>query len=255
MNLIKCMYFIGVLLLSILIPFIFVSTGIVRGVELFSKDEEPFGKSYDDWIAEFWNWVVSLSPDEADPKQGGCLTHESGSMVMLMNSAVGGSRDQVCNISANQGILIPVWNAFCDSGAHRGLSDEQLTKCAREKFNLGKIGSDVKVDGVSIANLDVTMKLVSGSLDYKITTLQNISEIYAKGFNFSIPADSHLLGPAKLVAGDWRAGSHGWWVFLEPLPPGSHTVSYNVRVFPTEGVTSPGVTTLVSDISYLLNVT
>lgn len=80
------MYVIGIFLLSILIPFIFVS--IVRGVELFSKDEAPFGKSYDVWIAEFWNWVVSLSPDEATPKQGECLIHESGSMVMLMNSAV-----------------------------------------------------------------------------------------------------------------------------------------------------------------------
>jgi hypothetical protein len=249
------MYFVGIFLLSVLIPFIFVSTSIVRGVELFSKDDVPFGKSYDDWIAEFWNWVVSLSTDEAAPKPGGCLIHESGSMVMLMNSAVGGSHNQVCTITSDQGILIPIWNAWCDSGDHRGLSDEQLTKCAREEFNLGKIGSEVKVDGVPIAKLGVTMALISGSLDYKITTLQNISEVYTKGFNITIPADSMLLSAANLVAGEWRAGSHGWWVFLEPLPPGKHTVSYNVRVFPTGALTSPGVNAISSDITYLLNVT
>jgi hypothetical protein len=246
------MYDIGIFLLGILIPFIFVSTSIVHGVELFSKDEAPFGKSYDDWIAEFWNWVVSLSPDEATPKPGGCLIHESGSMVMLMNSAVGGSHNQVCTISSDQGILIPMWNAWCDSGDHSGLSDEQLTKCAREEFNLGKIGSEVRVDGVPVAKLDVTMSLISGSLDYEITTLQNVSEIYTKGFNITIPGDSNI---PELVPGDWRAGSHGWWVFLEPLPPGKHTVSYNVRVFPTGTLTSPGVNPTSSDITYLLNVT
>ena len=96
------------------------------------------------------------------------------------------------------------------------------------------------------------MSLISGSLDYEITTLQNVSEIYTKGFNITIPADSNI---PELVHGDWRAGSHGWWVFLEPLPPGEHAVSYNVRVFPTGALTSPGVNPTSSDIAYLLNVT
>jgi hypothetical protein len=25
---------------------------------------------------------------------------------------------------------------------------------------------------------------------------------------------------AYLLPGNWRAGSHGWWVYLEPLTPG-----------------------------------
>jgi hypothetical protein len=58
----------------------------------------------------------------------------------------------------------------------------------------------------------------------------------------------------NLVPRDWRAGSHRWWVFLEPLPPGKHTVSYNVRVFPTGALTSPGVNPTPADITYLLNV-
>ena len=247
------MYVFGVFLLSLLIPLVFVNTSIVHGVELFSKDEAPFGKSYDDWIAEFWNWVVSLSSEQATPKPGGCLIHESGSMVMLMNSAVGGTHNQVCTISSEQGILIPMWNAWCDTSDHPGLtSDEQLTKCAREEYNLGKIGSEVKVDGIPVAKLDVTMSMISGSLDYKIITLQNVSEIYTKGFNITFPADSNILDK---VPGEYRAGSHGWWVFLEPLPPGKHTVSYTVRVFPTGALTSPGVNPTSSDITYLLNVT
>jgi hypothetical protein len=171
---------------------------------------------------------------------------------MLMSSAVGGTHNQVCNVSSEQGILIPIWNAWCDTSDHRGLSDEQLTNCAREEWNLGKIGGEVKVDGVPVAKLDVTMSLISGSLDYKITTLENVSEIYTKGFNITIPTNSNI---PDLVPGDWRAGSHGWYVFLKPLPPGEHTVSYSVRVFPTGALTSPGVNPTSSDITYLLNVT
>jgi hypothetical protein len=40
---------------------------------MFSKDEKPFGVSYDDWVAKYWNWDVSLNTDKTTPKPGGCL--------------------------------------------------------------------------------------------------------------------------------------------------------------------------------------
>ena len=233
----------------------------MHGVELFSIDETPFGKSYDDWISEYWNWLISLSTDESTSKPGGCLMHESGSMVMLSgpNGGLTGTHDQACEISSKQGIMIPVWIAWCDNGSDKERIknpsvdlDKKLTECAREVYNLGNIGVEVSVDGVPVSKLDVRMSQISGSLDYKINALQNVSEIYTKGFNLTIPSDSNM---PNLVPGEWRAGSHGWWVFLEPLPPGEHTVSYNVRVFPTGALTSPGTNPTSADITYSLNVT
>jgi hypothetical protein len=49
--------------------------------------------------------------------------------------------------------------------------NEPLAKCAREQANLGNIRSDVVVDGIPVAKLDVKMSLVSGKLDYKINSL------------------------------------------------------------------------------------
>lgn len=250
--------FVAVLSIS-LIATVSIGSDSVYGVEFFSRDDAPFGKSYDDWISEYWNWWLDAAPKEKI-KPPGCLVHESGLMVMLMQTAAppGGTNNHVCDISAEQGIMVPLWSAWCDEGVDldeiRDPSvdlDKKLTDCARTTFNLGRIGSEIKVDDVRVANLNVIMSLNSGKLDYKINTLQNVSEIYSKGFNLTVPEDTNL---PNLNPGEWRAGSHGWWAFLEPLPPGKHTIYYNVRVFPTGAVSSPGVNPTTTDVTYTMNV-
>ena len=59
---------------------------------------------------------------------------------------------------------------------------------------------------------------------------------------------------SNTTPGTWRAGSQGWWVFLKPLPPGEHTIFYNVRVTPTGALTSPGTNPHFADITYKLQV-
>jgi hypothetical protein len=252
---------IYIILVTITFSFLFFSIfftfpGLrsVYGAELFSKDEAPFGIPYDDWVSKYWNWWISTSTDEATPKPNGCLINKSESLVMLMETADVGSAYQVCEISSTQGILIPLWIAWCSTSntGHEHDSDEQLTKCAREEFNLGNIRSDVKIDGIPVANLDIRMSLISGSLDYKINSLTNVTELYLKkGFDLTIPSDTHK---PNQVPGTWRAGGHGWFVFLKPLPPGEHTISYNVRVTPTGALTSPGTNPHFADITYSLQV-
>ncbi|HEU4823250.1 MAG TPA: hypothetical protein VFS97_07490 [Nitrososphaeraceae archaeon] len=122
-------------------------------VELFSKDDKPFDVPYDTWVSKFWNWSVGLNSDESTPTPDGCLINKSDSMVMLMGTTVDDSPHQICEISSKQGVMVPMWGAWCDTGDHKGLSDEQLTKCAREEYNLGNIGSQVKVDVVLFLRL------------------------------------------------------------------------------------------------------
>ncbi|HEU4822243.1 MAG TPA: hypothetical protein VFS97_02350 [Nitrososphaeraceae archaeon] len=245
---------LAVLLFSIFFVFPRLHSAYGVGVGVFSKGEKPFGISYDDWASRYWNKWIAKNTDQATPKPGGCLTvndangNKSESMVMLMETAdVNFPPTQECKIFSNQGIIIPLWVGWCDNG---GGNVEDLSECARQQ-NLGNIRSEVKVDGVPIAKLDVRQSLISGKLDYKINSLTNVTDSASKEFTLTIPPDTHK---PNQVTGTWRAVSQGWWVFLKPFPPGEHTIFYNIRVTPTGPLTSPGTNPHFADITYKLQV-
>lgn len=220
---------------------------MVTGVEMNSPGEEEKNS----WVAQFWNWRVA----QPTPEQGGCLVNSTQSVVMLMETA---QEDQIarqpieqkCNISTNQGIMIPLWVAWCDTAipAHQNLRGLKLAQCAREEYNLGHIQSNVIVDGIPVAKLNAMMTMPPGTPKY-ISPPVNVTEFSPDEFNIFIPPKTPK---GEQGSGNFPAGSHGWWVFLNPLPPGEHTVYYNTRVDPV----TADVTVLGADnITYSFHVT
>jgi hypothetical protein len=199
------------------------------GVEFYSKDESPFGISFGDWVAKWWNWSYSQSLDPQTTvvkglTENGCLVHRENSMVMLVDTAAaGGIWNQNCTISRNEGILIPIWTGECNQGAKDCLDQpfEQLSKVARG-YNLGKIMGLVKVDNIPVAVLNV--------IDYKTNIMNNVTEVYTKQFNVTVPESTRMTYDKF---GTFPAAAHGWFVFLKPLQPGNHTVYYQNNVEPT----------------------
>ena len=222
---------------------------IAYGVEVFSKDEQPFGIPYEEWIGKYWKWLITLTPEQSEPLNGSCLINKTNSTVMLLNSAVGGKRELECDITSKDGILIPSWHGFLENNNKDDIPDNtpvNLSKLAKEQVNLGAVSSVVKVDGKSVAKLDeVTSMSPDNKLSYKINTMDNFTEIYAKPFNIKIPENTFL--PDQVV-GTWPAGAQGWFTFLKPLPAGDHKVSYTLSV---QGL---GADNVAAETTYTLHV-
>jgi hypothetical protein len=211
---------------------IYTGFTIAHGVEVFSKDEQPFGKPYEEWPGKFWNWGLSLTPEQSDPPNGSCLVTKSDSMVMVFDPAIAGKHEFECDITSNDGIMIPSWNGVYENSNKDDLPDnypvEQLSKDAKEQLDLGAVTSDVKVDGKSVAKLDeITSMSPNKILNTKVNTMNNFTEIFAKPFNLTIPENTYV---PDQVFGTWPSGGHGWFAFLKPLPPGDHKVSYTLSV-------------------------
>jgi hypothetical protein len=236
--------FVGTLSLFCLTFFVFGGLLKAYAVEVYSKEDSPFGLSLDQWLNRWWTWWVPLTNEQSTPINGGCLMNKTNSMVFLMETT-SPPNTQRCEISSTQGIMLPMWTAFMEaSGPNSGKTYQELSKIAREEADLGQVTSLVKVDGKPIAKLDEVSSMKDNLLDYKINSMENVTELFSKGFNITIPEDSHYVDQN---AGTWHSGAHGWFVPLKPLSPGNHTINYNVHVTGSGPETS-------TEITYLLKV-
>jgi hypothetical protein len=231
--------------LSVLLFSAMVTVPIAYAIDVFHKDELPFGKPYEDWVQDWWRWNAAIPGDPettfAGVKENGCLINKEGPVAMLMDPAIGGVHHQRCEISSNQGILISAWSALC-SGAVKGYENasvKELSECARQ-YNLGKVTVNAWVDNKPLAQVKAE--------DYKTINLINATELYTKGFNITIPEDSNL---AVDYPGTHLGATHGWYIFLKPLPVGEHTVRYVNDVRET---TLGAGNTNNADITYSLKV-
>jgi len=211
-----------------------ISSASGYSIGLFSKDESPFGKPYDFWVAKWWNWTASIPLDPATNtfaglKENGCFIHKEGPMVMLMDPAAGGTINQICKISSGQGILINIWSGECDTATknYEQASFNKLSECARG-YDLGKVSGQVKVDNIPLAKLEAQ--------DYSTNIHDNVTEIYTRQFNIYLPTNTHM---AVDKFGIFSAAAHWWGLILKPLPPGPHIISIQSNVQPTS-VSGPG---------------
>jgi hypothetical protein len=170
---------------------------------VFSPDSNPYGLSYAEWIAKWWQWVLSIPADSNpvnDTTGANCALNQEGP-VWFLAGTLGGVVDRACTIPADKAILMPILNhggTLADSPGIR--SEQELVSYTTKEMDID-INLDVTVDSVKL----------SGLQRYRVK-----SPI----FNVVLP-EKNLFGG---IPGPTRGASDGYWLFLEPLPKGRHKI-------------------------------
>ena len=169
---------------------------------VYSADSEPFGTSYGNWTANWWQWVHNVTPDQNvnfDSTGEFCDVGQEGP-IWFLGPSFGGKYERSCTIPSGKAILFPVNTGECDYGSSPDAkTPDDLYDCASEN-NKGGI-MRASLDGVPLKNLE----------KYKVTSPL---------FNITIPKDNVFGSPA----GTSGAMADGFWVFLEPLSLGQHEI-------------------------------
>ena len=171
------------------------------------------------WIRKYWEWsrsVAASAKPSADATGARCRERQTGPVWFLTGSDSPAAVVRTCEIPAGVHVLVPVVSTLVQP--FPGQIDPP---CKDLTMLLRGFGTDVtdlrlKVDGVALQN----------PAAYRVST-----------GCFELDDKSRKLN--GLAAGD------GYWVFLKPLPPGRHEVSFGGK-FAGDGVTQ--------NIKYLIDV-
>ena len=186
---------------------------------VISVEEKPYGLTYGDWSAKWWQWVLS-KPVEVNPlvdKTGEfCATDQEGPVWFLGGTWGFQEVDRNCTIPSGVSILFPVYNGECTTAEYPDKkSYSELRDCVIDG-NLkpgNQLLMQAKVDGNNLNELE----------SYRVES---------KLFNVTLPKNN-VFG---VTEGMTPGVADGWFIMLEPLSKGAHTVEFKAVVLGPTGV-------------------
>ena len=182
----------------------------------------PDGKTYGQWAANWWQWA-SQTPMSINPllDKGDCSVGQKGHVWFLGGTLPSDTRKSVvrnCTVPTGTKLFFPLINAF--SGAFLNDPPEMRTEeylRAQVAYIKEPTLLEAEIDGVRVKN--PTQYLEKSPLfDVKLPT----DNIYGVDES-AVP--QLLLSPSV---------DQGYYLFLQPLPPGRHTIKWKAKIGSSE---------------------
>jgi hypothetical protein len=210
-------YFIIVTIILVIFFTNVLSPNIGYAAQFYSEDTKPFGIPYKDWTAKWWNWTMSINKNNftsSELAKNNCAPTSEGDVFFMIGPgiAAGEPKEKTCNLTTQQAVLLTFLTGECDTGIPeaKNYTYRQLSDCAFEDNQAPIFTKSAFVDGVQVPD-------------------SNIKEIRTDEFNLAFkPGNYYDADP-----GTFKAAAHGYYLFVEPLPEGNHTIKYLAN---TEGV-------------------
>lgn len=183
----------------------------VKKIEVYSRDEKPLGKSWEELAARWWQWCYETEIRYSNPCQDStgecCDKHQIESDIWFLAGTFGGKAERKCLIPFGKSIFFPIINDLISFEEYHNLKTEkELEEYAKADLDTTSI-IDATVDNFSLQNLrDYRVRTHMFEMNYPLEDYDNI-----RGTKSSTPR---------------RAISDGYWVCLKPLASGNHIVHF-----------------------------
>src|SRR6266498_5787791 len=80
---------------------------------IYERDDQPFGKTWEEWTALWWQWVLAIPKDSNpgnDPDGKKLGMDQNDSNVIFLVGTYGGSAERNYDITADKAVLLPIIN-------------------------------------------------------------------------------------------------------------------------------------------------
>jgi hypothetical protein len=205
-----------------------VTTQLTAAPIVLEPDTNPFGKTYGEWSADWWQWAFSVPVNKnplKDTKGKYCGEGQpSGPVFFLAGSGTPGTYNRTCAVPANKALFFPIVNSEDENTVPevkpKKNQPPQTTKTVemlRAELTAVEDGAhdlSAELDGVSIPDLALPTRYRAVSPVFSIT-----------------PPDHNLLQDAGFYAPGGEtitpAVADGIYLMLAPLSPGEHTLHFH----------------------------
>lgn len=218
---------------------------------IYLKDSKPFGVSYPEWTAIWWDWHYGIpskddQKDEDDlshyhPREAyspeKCAWHQTDKNVWFLpdgrNLLFESSNPEIrqCTVPYGKALLVQIYGGGC-SEAEGLITEKQRRDCV--ELGLDMVTFTAKVDGIEVMNSE-------DRYDY-------LPEIYV--YNLTLNNENYY----DLPAGTWKAMSGGYFLFVKPLSIGNHTIEFKETYFKPGSEGQPSGENRLSNVVYELTV-
>lgn len=174
-------------------------------------DAHPYGQSYSEWAADWWQWVltqpVATNPvlDETGAR---CANGQSGPVWFLAGAFASGTVSRSCTVPTGTALLFPVVNYFY-CALETDPPEQRTVEFARAQTSFVRdsaSGLSATIDGVAVP--DVTRYFEDSVVFTAVLPADNL---------FGLPAGT-LLAPCV---------DAGFYVMVPPLSKGEHTIQFS----------------------------
>lgn len=180
------------------------------GASIVPLDEKVEGKTYGEWVGEFWKWMLEIPYDARHPAQdrtGAQALRNQKGLVWFLTGSITSPVTRSISIPDNVYLMTGAAATSCsdiEPPPYYGSNEEEMRACA-EGFQYPEL--QCWIDGEEIPDLQA-YRATSPLIEFVLPPV-NLPEV-AGG------------GPAKGVGSNVD-------IIIRPLPVGLHTIRYKVR--------------------------